>query len=55
MARRPKLTDAVARRAPARAERYELVETSGLALRVSPDGAKRWGWRYRGRTAGRSA
>ena len=47
VARRPKLTDAVARQAPARAERYELVETSGLALRVSPDGAKRWGWRYR--------
>jgi integrase len=35
------------RQAPARSERYELTEVSGLALRVSLDGSKRWGWRYR--------
>ena len=48
MPRRQKLTDAVVRQAPARTVRYELTEASGLALRLSPDGAKRWGWRYRG-------
>lgn len=48
MAKRAKLTDAVARQAPARGERYEISEASGLALRVSPDGSKRWVWRYRG-------
>ena len=48
MARRLRLTDAVVRQAPARATRYELTEASGLALRLSPDGSKRWGWRYRG-------
>ena len=48
MPRRQKLTDAVVRQAPARTVRYELTEDSGLALRLSPDGAKRWGWRYRG-------
>src|SRR5262245_44929686 len=45
---RSRLTDAMVRQAPARATRYELTEASGLALRLSPDGSKRWGWRYRG-------
>jgi integrase len=47
MASRTRLTDAVARQAPARPERYEIAEASGLALRVAPSGAKSWGWRYR--------
>lgn len=47
MARCARLTDAVVRQAPPRAERYEVTEVSGLALRVSPDGSKRWGCRYR--------
>jgi hypothetical protein len=44
---RRRLTDAVAKQAPTKAQRYEIPEASGLALRVSPNGAKAWVWRYR--------
>lgn len=44
---RRRLTDAVVRQAPIRAQRYETAEASGLAIRVSPNGAKTWVWRYR--------
>ena len=42
-----RLTDAVVRQAPIRAQRYEMAEASGLAVRVSPNSAKTWVWRYR--------
>ena len=42
-----KLTDRVVEQARARPARYELVERSGLALRVTPEGAKSFVWRYR--------
>jgi hypothetical protein len=44
---RKRLTDTVVKQAPVRAQRYEMAEASGLALRVSPNGAKTWVWRYR--------
>jgi hypothetical protein len=44
---RRRLTDAVVRQAPIRAQRYETAENSGLAVRVSPNGMKTWVWRYR--------
>lgn len=43
----PKLTDATVRNAKPSATRYELSESSGLALRVSRRGGKSWVWRYR--------
>ena len=42
-----RITDAAVRNAKPRTERYELREASGLALRVTPGGAKSWVWRYR--------
>jgi integrase len=42
-----KLTDRVVEQARAKPARYELVERSGLALRVTPEGAKSFVWRYR--------
>ncbi len=44
---RKRLTDAVVKQAPTRAHRYEIAEASGLAVRVSLNGAKTWVWRYR--------
>jgi hypothetical protein len=35
------------KQAPIRAQRYEVAEASGLAVRVSLNGAKTWVWRYR--------
>src|SRR3954468_24675906 len=44
---RKRLTDAVVRQAQVRAQRYEIAEASGLALRVSPNGSRAWVWRFR--------
>ena len=47
MSGKKRLTDAMVRQAPIRAQRYEMAEASGLAVRVSPNSAKTWVWRYR--------
>ncbi|MFO1038021.1 MAG: tyrosine-type recombinase/integrase [Geminicoccaceae bacterium] len=47
MAKRKRLMDVVVSQAKAADTRYEIAEPGGLALRVSPNGAKSWVWRYR--------
>src|SRR5690242_2815737 len=47
MGAQSRLTDRVVEQAPAKSARYELAEPSGLALRVTPKGAKSFVWRYR--------
>lgn len=42
-----KLTDAVCRRATPRERPYKLFDGHGLALWVSPTGARTWRWHYR--------
>lgn len=46
MAKR-RLTDVVVRDARPRKARYELHDTTGLSLRITPKGEKSWYWRYR--------
>src|SRR3954451_22003016 len=47
MGTQPRLRKTVVEQAPAQTARYELAEPSGLALRVTPKGARSFVWRYR--------